>query len=56
MRENVGKAQSSTGINLANIGVSSHDMSQNYPHGFKQITNHRAWGMYTNDVDGQSVQ
>lgn len=52
MRENVGKAQVSSGINLANIGVSSHNMSQNYPHGFKQITNHHAWGMYTNDVDG----
>lgn len=52
MRENVAKAQVSTGINLANIGVSSHDMRQNYPHGFKQITSHHAWGMYTNDVDG----
>jgi len=55
MRENVGKSQVSAGINLANIGVSSHDMSQSYPHGFKQITNHHAWGMYTDVVNDVST-
>lgn len=48
MRENVAKAQVSTGINLADYGYTSNNMNQSYPHVFKQITNHHAWGQYTN--------
>lgn len=48
MRENVAKSQVSVGINLANMGKTSHHMNQQYPHFFKQITNHHAWGMYSN--------
>lgn len=46
MRENVGKSQVSIGINLANAGVTSWDMNQNYPHATKMITNHHARGLY----------
>lgn len=56
MRESVAKAQVSTGINLANIGVSSNNMRQQYSHGFKQITNHHAWGIYTNTVENVPTQ
>ena len=48
MRGDVAKAQVSTGINLANYGISSYNMNQSYPHLFKQITNHHAWGNYKN--------
>ncbi|WP_298450749.1 M66 family metalloprotease [uncultured Marinobacter sp.] len=48
MRENVGKSQVSVGINMANFGYTSNNMNQQHPHVFKQITNHHAWGMYTN--------
>ncbi|MCD8522161.1 MAG: M66 family metalloprotease [Saccharospirillaceae bacterium] len=48
MRGDVAKAQVSTGINLANYGIPSHNMNQSYPHLFKQITNHHAWGNYQN--------
>lgn len=48
MRENVGKSQVSVGINMANFGYASNNMNQQHPHVFKQITNHHAWGMYTN--------
>jgi hypothetical protein len=50
MRENVAKAQVSTGINLANVGITSNNMAQSYPHVFKQITIHHAVGNYTNGV------
>lgn len=46
MRENVGKAQVSTGINLANTGITSWDVAQNYPKAQKIITSHHAVGMY----------
>ena len=48
MRGDVAKAQVSTGINLANYGIASNNMNQSYPHLFKQITNHHAWGNYQN--------
>ncbi len=48
MREDVAKAQVSTGINLANFGITSNNMHQRYPHLFKQTTNHHAWGNYKN--------
>lgn len=50
MRENIGKAQISTGINMANIGITSWRMNQNYPQPFKQTTAHHACGLYTNGV------
>lgn len=48
MRESVGKSQVSVGINMANFGYTSNNMRQSYPHVFKQITNHHAWGVYQN--------
>jgi len=48
MRENVAKSQVSTGINLANFGITSNNMNQSYPHLFKQTTIHHAWGNYEN--------
>ncbi|MEC9038730.1 MAG: M66 family metalloprotease [Pseudomonadota bacterium] len=48
MRGDVAKSQVSVGINMANFGYPSHHMNQAYPHVFKQITNHHAWGMYQN--------
>jgi hypothetical protein len=48
MRQNVAKAQVSTGINLANYGISSNNTLQSYPHLFKQVTTHHAWGNYQN--------
>jgi len=50
MRGAVAKSQVSVGINQANFGVSSSDMTQSYPHVFKQITNHHARGRYQNGV------
>ncbi|MCG8516621.1 MAG: M66 family metalloprotease [Pseudomonadales bacterium] len=48
MRGDVAKSQVSVGINQANYGVTSSNMRQSYPHVFKQITNHHAWGNYQN--------
>jgi hypothetical protein len=48
MRGDVAKSQVSVGINMANYGVTSHDMNQSYLHVFKQITNHHARGNYSN--------
>ncbi|QQD20803.1 hypothetical protein GJQ54_03010 [Oceanospirillaceae bacterium ASx5O] len=48
MRGDVAKSQVSIGINMANFGITSHHMNQNYTHLFKQITNHHAWGNYQN--------
>lgn len=48
MRENVAKSQVSTGINLANFGITSNNMNQSYPYLFKQTTIHHAWGNYEN--------
>ncbi|WP_323753300.1 M66 family metalloprotease [Marinobacter sp.] len=55
MRENVAKSQVSVGINMANFGYTSHHMNQGHPHVFKQITNHHAWGMYTNGRIGHGL-
>ncbi|MBK1872243.1 ricin-type beta-trefoil lectin domain protein [Marinobacter sp. 1-3A] len=55
MRENVGKSQVSVGINMANFGYTSNNMNQQHPHVFKQITNHHAWGMYTNGRVGHGL-
>ncbi|MDS1308682.1 M66 family metalloprotease [Marinobacter xiaoshiensis] len=55
MRENVGKSQVSVGINMANFGYTSNNMKQQHPHAFKQITNHHAWGMYTNGRVGHGL-
>lgn len=49
MRENVGKSQVSVGINMANYGLTSWDLTQNYPHFYKSITSHHARGMYKCD-------
>jgi hypothetical protein len=48
MRGDVAKSQVSVGINEADYGVTSNSMRQSYPHIFKQITNHHAWGNYQN--------
>ncbi len=48
MRENVAKAQVSTGINLANFGISSAQMDQSQPGTFNQRIIHHAAGAYTN--------
>lgn len=50
MRENVGKAQVSTGINLANFGTSSSTMSQVQPGTFNQRIIHHSAGSYQNGV------
>ncbi|GAA3895729.1 M66 family metalloprotease [Leifsonia kafniensis] len=50
MRENVGKAQVSTGINLANFGTSSSTMSQSQPGTFNERILHHSAGKYTNGV------
>jgi len=55
MRENVAKSQVSVGINQANYGVTSSNMSQRYGHVFKQITNHHAWGNYQNGRQGHGL-
>ncbi|RZF83180.1 hypothetical protein EXT46_06955 [Pseudoalteromonas sp. CO325X] len=48
MRGDVAKSQVSVGINMADYGYTSNSMNQRYSHVFKQITNHHAWGQYTN--------
>lgn len=48
MRENVGKAQVSTGINLANFGQSSGPMNQQQPSLFNQRIIHHSAGLYAN--------
>ncbi|CBL44758.1 similar to toxr-activated gene A protein, TagA [gamma proteobacterium HdN1] len=47
MRGDVAKSQFSVGINLANIGISSWDLTQNYPKSIKMITSHHAHGEYS---------
>ncbi|AMB60152.1 hypothetical protein AWU67_16235 [Microterricola viridarii] len=46
MRENVGKAQVSTGINLANFGITSSLMNQSQPSTFNERIIHHACGLY----------
>lgn len=48
MRESVGKAQVSTGINLANFGMTSALMNQNQPGLFNQRIIHHSAGLYAN--------
>jgi hypothetical protein len=50
MRENVGKAQVSTGVNLANFGTTSAPMTQRQPGTFNQRIIHHSAGAYTNGV------
>ena len=50
LRENVGKAQVSTGINLANFGTTSGPMDQRQPGTFNQRIIHHAAGNYANGV------
>lgn len=55
MRENVGKAQVSTGINLANFGTSSSTMTQTQPGTFNQRIIHHSAGNYANGVVGHGL-
>lgn len=48
MRENVGKAQVSTGINLATWGITSSPMNQNQPQVTNQRVIHHSAGLYVN--------
>lgn len=48
MRENVGKAQVSTGINLANFGQTSGLMNQKQPGLYNQRIIHHSAGLYAN--------
>lgn len=48
MRENVGKAQVSTGINLATWGITSSAMNQNQPGLTNQRVIHHSAGLYKN--------
>ncbi|GLK90497.1 hypothetical protein GCM10017655_35610 [Pseudomonas turukhanskensis] len=51
MRENIGKALISTGINLANYGiVDSAGRSQEQPEHFRQVVVHQSVGNYANGV------
>lgn len=50
MRENVGKAQVSTGINLADYGIPSTQMNQVLTHLFNRITIHHSVGKYSNGI------
>ena len=55
MRENVAKAQVSTGINLANFGIPSAEMNQSQPGTFNQRIIHHAAGAYTNGRKGHGL-
>lgn len=56
MRENVGKAQVSTGINLANFGITSSLMNQSQPSTFNERIIHHACGLYkTANADPRTV-
>lgn len=48
MRENVGKAQVSTGINLATWGITSSRMTQSQPQNTNQRVIHHSAGLYSN--------
>lgn len=48
LRENVGKAQFSTGVNLAGFGIPSSAMNQVQPGTFNQRVYHHSAGAYTN--------
>ena len=55
MRESVGKAQVSTGINLANFGTTSGPMDQRQPGTFNQRIIHHAAGNYANGVQSHGL-
>ena len=56
MRENTAKSTFSTGINLANFGVTSSGMeSQNQPQVFQSAVAHHARGLYANGVQGHGL-
>ncbi|GGE81859.1 M66 family metalloprotease [Mycetocola zhadangensis] len=55
MRENVGKAQVSTGINLANFGTTSGPMDQKQPANFNQRIIHHSAGSYANGVHSHGL-
>lgn len=56
MRENTAKATFSTGINLANFGVTSSGMqSQQQPQVFQSAVAHHARGQYANGVAGHGL-
>lgn len=48
MRENVAKAQVSTGVNLATFGITSSPMNQKQPGATNQRVIHHAAGLYSN--------
>ena len=55
MRESVGKAQVSTGINLANFGTTSGPMDQKQPGTFNQRIIHHSAGNYANGVQSHGL-
>lgn len=56
MRENTAKSTFSTGINLANFGVTSSGMeSQKQPQVFQSAVAHHARGLYANGVQGHGL-
>ncbi|MET4059150.1 hypothetical protein ABIB35_000681 [Arthrobacter sp. UYP6] len=55
LRENVGKAQVSTGINLANFGTTSGPMDQRQPGTFNQRIIHHSAGSYANGVHSHGL-
>ena len=55
MRGNVAKSQVSVGINLANFGYPSWNMTQTYPKHNFNMTTHLAEGRYQNVKDGKFV-
>ncbi len=57
MRENLAKGLISTGINLANVGItSSHGGDQKQPRPYRQTTAHTSAGMYTStDKEGRTI-
>ncbi|MBD7994248.1 hypothetical protein H9639_02925 [Arthrobacter sp. Sa2CUA1] len=55
MRESVGKAQVSSGINLANFGTTSGPMDQKQPGTFNQRIIHHSAGNYANGVQAHGL-
>lgn len=56
MRENTAKSTFSTGINLANWGVTSSSMqSQEQPQVTQSVVIHHAAGNYSNGVQGHGL-
>src|SRR5690606_16144864 len=55
MRENVGKAQVSTGINLATWGITSSAMNQSQPGITNQRVIHHSAGLYKNGAQSHGL-